>query len=217
MLANEIQKYTDDYSNVQDPILNEVERSTHIHTIAPQMLSGRVQGAFLTLLASLIQANNILEIGTFTGYGTICLAKGLKASPESKVVTIEANPEYSFLIKKHLALAKIEDRVEVIFGNALKIVPQRNEIWDLVYIDANKQEYLAYYEAIIERVRPGGLIISDNVLWSGKVVNDRKDVDASVIHRYNEYLFKDPRVSVLILPIRDGISVARKKERETVK
>ena len=210
MLASEIQKYTDDYSNVHDPILNEIERSTHLHTIAPQMLSGRVQGGFLTLMTSLLQAKHVLEIGTFTGYGTICLAKGLYPGPESKVVTIEANPEYSFLIHKHLAMAKMEDRVESIIGRAQEIIPQRTETWDLVFIDANKQEYLDYYLTVFDHVRKGGLIISDNVLWSGKVVYDRNDVDAKVIHRYNEILFKDPRVEVLMLPIRDGLSVARK-------
>ncbi len=210
MLASEIQKYTDDYSNVHDPILNEIERSTHLHTIAPQMLSGRVQGGFLTLMTSLLQAKHVLEIGTFTGYGTICLAKGLYPSPESKVVTIEANAEYSFLIKKHLALAKMEDRVESIIGRAQEIIPERSETWDLVFIDANKQEYLDYYLTVFDHVRKGGLIISDNVLWSGKVVYERNDVDAKVIHRYNEFLFKDPRVEVLMLPIRDGLSVARK-------
>jgi caffeoyl-CoA O-methyltransferase len=211
MLATEIQKYTDDYSNVLDPVLYEVERSTHLHTLAPQMLSGRVQGSFLKLMTSLLQAKHVLEIGTFTAYGTICLARGLASSPESKVVTIEANPELSFLIKKHLSMAKVEDRVESIVGNALKIVPERSEIWDLVFIDANKQEYIDYFEMVIDRVRPGGLILTDNVLWSGKVVYERNDVDARVIHRYNEMLFRDPRVEVLILPIRDGISVARKK------
>ncbi|MBK9106176.1 MAG: O-methyltransferase [Saprospiraceae bacterium] len=210
MLATEIQKYTDDYSNVHDPVLHEVERSTHLHTIAPQMLSGRVQGAFLTLMTSLLQARNVLEIGTFTGYGTICLVRGLSPSAESKVVTIEANPEYAFLIKKHLAMAGVTDRVESLMGKAQALLSQRTETWDLVFIDANKQEYAEYYEAIIDHVRPGGLILSDNVLWSGKVVYDRSDVDARVIHKYNEMLYRDPRVEVLMLPIRDGLSVARR-------
>jgi caffeoyl-CoA O-methyltransferase len=212
MLASRIQKYTDDYSNVHDPILHEVERSTHLHTIAPQMLSGRVQGAFLTLMTSLLQARHVLEIGTFTGYGTICLARGLDASPESKVVTIEGNPEYGHLIRKHLGMAGVEDRVESLFGRAQDILPLRTETWDLVFIDANKQEYAEYYEAVIDHVRPGGLILSDNVLWSGKVVFDPDDVDAKVIHRYNEMLYRDPRVEVLVLPIRDGLSVARVRQ-----
>ena len=214
MLANEIQKYTDDYSNVYDAILHEVERSTHLHTIAPQMLSGRVQGAFLKLMTSLLQARHVLELGTFTGYGTICLARGLAASPDSKVVTIEANPEYSFLIKKHLAMAGVENKVECLFGRAQELIPQRSETWDLVFIDANKQEYVEYYEAVIDHVRPGGLILSDNVLWSGKVVFERNDVDAKVIHRYNEMLYRDPRVEVLMLPIRDGLSIAKKVKSE---
>lgn len=209
MLAPDLQKYMDTYSNVHDPILHEIERSTHLHTIAPQMLSGKVQGAFLTLMTSLLRARHVLEIGTFTGYGTVCLARGLDAHPDSKVVTIEANEEYAFLIKKHLALAKVESHVECVFGDATKLIAERRETWDLVFIDANKQEYLVYYEAVIGHVRPGGLILSDNVLWSGKVVRAREDVDAKVIHRYNEMLYHDPRVEVMMLPIRDGLSVAR--------
>lgn len=210
MLNPEIQKYTDKYSNVEDPVLEEVERSTHLHTIAPQMLSGRVQGALLTLLASLLQAEHILELGTFTGFSAICLARGLKNSSTSKLVTLESNGELSFLIKKNLALAGVEKKVESIIGDALKILPTRQETWDLVYIDANKQEYIEYFNLVIDQVRPGGLIITDNVLWSGKVVFDREDVDAKVIHQYNEMIANDPRVNVLMLTIRDGLSIARK-------
>jgi predicted O-methyltransferase YrrM len=210
MIDPEIQKYTDVYSNVDDPILEEVERSTHLHTIAPQMLSGRVQGALLTLLASMMEAEHILELGTFTGFSAICLARGLKKSPSSKLVTLESNGELSFLIKKNLALAGVEDKVESIIGDALQILPKRQETWDMVYIDANKQEYIDYFNLVIDHVRPGGLIITDNVLWSGKVVTDRDDVDANVIHRYNEMIAKDPRVEVLMLTIRDGLSIARK-------
>jgi len=210
MLAPEIQQYIDDHSNVDDPVLIEIERSTHLHTIAPQMLSGRVQGKFLTLMVSLLNAKNVLEIGTFTGYGTVCLAKGLLTS-DGKVVTIEANPEYSFLVEKNLKMAGVESRVETVLGDALKIIPERSEVWDLVYIDAHKQEYIQYYEKVIDRVRPGGIILSDNVLWSGKVVYEPEDVDASVIDQYNKMLAADSRVEVVILSIRDGLSVARKK------
>ena len=210
MIDPEIQKYTDTFSNVDDPVLEEVERSTHLHTIAPQMLSGRVQGAFLTFLASMIEAEYILELGTFTGFSAICLARGLKKSPASRLVTFESNGELSFLIKKNLALAGVEDKVESIIGDALQILPTRKETWDMVYIDANKQEYIDYFNLVIDHVRPGGLIITDNVLWSGKVVTDRNDVDANVIHRYNEMIANDPRVKVLMLTIRDGLSIARK-------
>ena len=210
MIDPEIQKYTDVYSNVDDPILEEVERSTHLHTIAPQMLSGRVQGALLTLLASMMEAEYILELGTFTGFSAICLARGLKKSPSSKLVTLESNGELSFLIKKNLAMAGVEDKVESIIGDALQILPTRKETWDMVYIDANKQEYINYFNLVIDHVRPGGLIITDNVLWSGKVVTDRDDVDANVIHRYNDMIARDPRVEVLMLTIRDGLSIAKK-------
>ncbi|MEP6795704.1 MAG: O-methyltransferase [Saprospiraceae bacterium] len=210
MLAPEIQKYIDDHSNIEDSVLHEVERNTHLHTLMPQMLSGSMQGKMLTLMTSLIDAKNVLEIGTFTGFGTICLARGVNPS-DGKVVTIDVNPEFSFLVKKHLALAGLEDRVETLIGDALKIIPERKVIWDLVYIDANKQEYIEYFNAVIERVRPGGLILTDNVLWSGKVLYEPNDVDAKVINMYNQMLVEDGRIDVIILPIRDGLSVAKKK------
>ena len=173
------------------------------------MLSGKIQGKLLTLLTSLSNATNVLEIGTFTGYGTVCLARGLN-TVDGKVVTIEANPEFSFLVNKHLSMAGVQHQVEYVTGNALHLLPARPEIWDVVYIDANKQEYVKYYEAVIERVRPGGIILSDNVLWSGKVVYEPDDVDAKIIDEYNKMLVNDPRVEVLMLTIRDGLSVARK-------
>jgi predicted O-methyltransferase YrrM len=127
-------------------------------------------------------------------------------------VTFESNPELSFLIHRHLKLADVEQQVESIIGDALTILPQRPEIWDLVYIDANKQEYIQYFDLVIDRVRPGGLVVTDNVLWTGKVIYDREDVDAKSIHAYNEYVVNDPRVDVLMLTIRDGLSIARKRE-----
>jgi len=210
MLDPQIQQYTDTYSNVDDPILEEVERSTHLHTIAPQMLSGRVQGKLLNWLATLLQAEHILELGTFTGFSAICLARGLKDSPKSKVVTIESNGELSFLIKKNLQLAGVEHKIESLIGDALKIIPSRTEKWDMVYIDANKQEYIDYFNLVIEQVRPGGFIVTDNVLWSGKVVFEPEDVDARVIHQYNQMLANDPRVEVIMLTVRDGLSIAKK-------
>jgi caffeoyl-CoA O-methyltransferase len=209
MLAPEMEKYVEVHSNVDDHVLEEIERSTHLHTIQPQMLSGKIQGKLLTLLTSLINATNVLEIGTFTGYGTVCLARGLN-TVDGKVVTYEANPEFSFLVNKHLSMAGVQHQVENVIGNALELLPARPEIWDIVYIDANKQEYIKYYETVIDRVRPGGFILSDNVLWSGKVVYEPDDVDAKVIDVYNKMLVNDPRVEVLMLTIRDGLSVARK-------
>lgn len=209
MLAPEIEKYIDDHSNVHDPVMLEIERSTHLHTIMPQMLSGRIQGKFLTLITSMVNAKNVLEIGTFTGYGAICLAKGLN-TPDGKVVTIDVNPEYSFLVNKHTEMSGLQNRIEFIIGDARKIIGERKEVWDIVYIDAHKQEYPEYYKAVIDHVRPGGFILSDNVLWSGKVVYEPEDVDAKVINEYNKMLAEDPRIDVLMLPIRDGLSVARK-------
>ncbi len=211
MLESAILRYADDHSEGEDPVLKEVERATHLQTLYPQMLSGKVQGTFLTMLASLIQASHILEIGTFTGYGTICLARGLNAHPPSKVVTLESNREFEHLIRRHLVLAEVTNRVELVLGDALQIIPGRRETWDLVYIDGNKQEYPDYYRLVFDQVRPGGLIITDNVLWGGKVVNDPEDVDAKTIRAYNDMLVRDPRVQVVLLTVRDGISIARKR------
>lgn len=209
MIATEIEKYIDLHSNADDSILDEIERSTHLYTSQPQMLSGRIQGKFLTLITSLLNAKHVLEIGTFTGYSAVCLARGLNQQ-EGKVVTLEVNQETAFLIKKHLTLSGLEHCIEHVTGNALDIIPQRDEIWDLVYIDAHKQDYIKYYELVIDRVRDGGLILTDNVLWKGKVTHPPFDKDTTAIDHYNKMLVNDPRVHVLMLPIRDGLSIARK-------
>lgn len=208
MLAAEIEQYIESISETGDDVLAAIERSTHLHTLAPQMLSGRIQGKFLTWLTSLLNAKHVLEIGTFTAFGAVCLARGLQEG--GKVVTIEANRELSFLIQKHISLARLEDSIESIFGDARAIISQRQEIWDLVYIDAHKQEYPEYFNLVIDRVRTGGLIVTDNVLWSGKVVYEPEDADARVIRQYNQMLVDDPRVEVIVLSIRDGLSLARK-------
>jgi predicted O-methyltransferase YrrM len=174
------------------------------------MLSGKIQGKLLTWIVSWMNATHVLEIGTFTAYGSICLARGITTT-DGKVVTIEANRELSFLIEKHISLAGLENKIEYLFGDAILILPTRTEKWDIVYIDAHKQEYPDYFAAVIDNVRSGGLIISDNVLWSGKVIYEPDDVDARVIRQYNTMLAEDPRVDVLMLPIRDGLSIARKK------
>lgn len=210
-LEASIFQYCEQYSASPDPLLYELERETHLKTLAPQMLSGALQGQFLQLLSQLLQPSTILEIGTFTGYASICLARGLSA--KGHMHTIEANPELEYLIRKYLDKARLADRVALHIGDAMEVIPRLPGRFDLVFIDAGKQHYQAYYDLVVDRVNPGGLIIADNVLWSGKVATEArtKDADTQELHAFNLHLHKDPRVANLLLPIRDGLLVARKQ------
>lgn len=211
MISKEIDDYVFRWSESRSPELDEIDRNTHLYTLSPGMLSGGIQGAFLTMFVSLTNARNILEIGTFTGYGAICLAKGIPLNEPGSVTTLEGNHEYHHLIEKNIESIGLKERIRVLYGDAIKTLQTLPDTWDLVYIDANKREYKQYYDLIIDKVRPGGWILSDNVLWKGKVINPTGDTDATLIHEYNKMLKEDDRVEVLILPIRDGLSLARKK------
>ncbi len=210
-LEASIFQYCEQYSASQDPLLYELERETHLKTLAPQMLSGALQGQFLQLLSQLLRPSAILEIGTFTGYATICLARGLSA--EGQMHTIEANPELEYLIRKYLAKARLAEQVNLHIGDARSVIPRLPGHFDLVFIDAGKQHYQSYYDLVIDRVNPGGLIVADNVLWSGKVATGARatDPDTQELHAFNVRLHEDSRVSNLLLPIRDGLLVARKQ------
>lgn len=211
MISKAIEQYAAAMSQPADEVLLEVERATHLYTIAPQMMSGPVQGGLLTLLARLCGARHILEIGTFTGYGTICLSRGLSDGPACAVTTLEANPEFGYLIDRHIALAGLADRIHRLTGDALTLLPTLHETWDMVFLDGNKLEYAAYYRLVIDRVRPGGLILADNVLWSGKVLQPEQDPDAAALHAFNTMVREDSRVEVTLLTLRDGLSILRKK------
>jgi predicted O-methyltransferase YrrM len=175
------------------------------------MLSGALQGQLLKLFSQLQRPKSVLEIGTFTGYATICLAQGL--AKDGRVHTIEANPELEYLIRKYLKKAGLEDQVELYIGDAMQVITTLPGTFDLVFIDAGKQYYQAYYDLIIDRVEAGGLIIADNVLWSGKVATGLRETDADTkqLHAFNVALQEDERVDNLLLPIRDGLLVARKR------
>lgn len=204
-------EYCEQWSTAPDPVLYELERETHLKTLAPQMLSGALQGQLLRLLSQLQQPKSVLEIGTFTGYATICLAQGLAKG--GQVRTIEANPELEYLIRKYLEKAELKEQVELYIGDAMKVIPELPGTFDLVFIDAGKQYYQDYYELVIDRVEAGGLIIADNVLWSGKVATDLRETDADTqkLHAFNAALQADKRVDNLLLPVRDGLLVARKR------
>jgi predicted O-methyltransferase YrrM len=200
--------YCEKHSASENTLLQDLTRETHLKTLSPRMLSGHLQGRFLSLIAKLMRPQCIVEIGTFTGYATLCLAEGL--AENGILHAIEANDELANFIKKYVEKAQIQEKVRLHIGEALKILPQLEAPIDLVFIDAAKREYADYYDALIDKMRIGGLIIADNVLWSGKVLEEKKDLDTQIIDAFNKKLAQDMRVETLLLPLRDGLMMARK-------
>lgn len=205
----EILRYCREHSTPVSEVLYQLERETHLKTLAPQMLSGPLQGQFLSFISRILRPKSILEIGTFTGYATICLAQGLA---EGGVLhTIEVNPELEYLIRKYINKAGLESKVIVHIGNAENIIPRLDQHWDLVFIDAGKNYNALYYDLVVDRLRPGGIMLVDNVLWSGKVLQPDQDRDTAAIHRFNEKIRADERVENLLLPLRDGLMMIRRR------
>ncbi len=207
----EIEKYILNHIDSEDEILRELDRETHLNVLGARMISGHLQGQVLTLLSKMIRPEKILEIGTFTGYSAICLAKGLKEN--GKLITIEIDDELENMAGKYFEKAGIQHKTEQRIGPALEIIPTLNLTFDLVFIDAHKPEYPAYYKAIFDKVKPGGYIIADNTLWSGKVleVPAEDDYQTRGILEFNAMIKNDDRVEKVILPLRDGMTVIRKK------
>lgn len=206
-----IEEYILNHSDKEDPILAELYRETNLKVLNPRMLSGHLQGKVLEMISKMINPEKILEIGTFTGYSAICLAKGLK---ETGILhTIEINDELEDLISKYLQKSGLENKIKLHFGDARKIIPEINEKFDLVFIDADKREYLEYYNIILEYVKPGGFILADNVLWNGKVIKQGspEDLHTKCIIEFNEFIKNDNRIEKVILPLRDGLTLIRKK------
>ncbi len=189
-------------------ILQGLNRETHLKTIKPQMLSGHVQGRFLSLISQLISPKRILEIGTFTGYATLCLAEGL--SEMGKIFTLESNPESLMIARKYFNLSPYHHKIEVLEGQALEGIQSLNEIFDLVFIDADKKSNQLYFDAIFSKVRSGGVILVDNVLWSGKVLTKEPDSKTKAIYSFNEYIRSLNGFDHMIIPLRDGIMLIRK-------
>lgn len=202
-------QYCEALSTPPSPLLQALERETHLKTLAPQMMSGHLQGHLLQLLCQLRQPKQVLEIGSFTGYATLCMAAGLPA--DGMLHTVEANPELEYLIRKYIEQANFQDKIQLHIGKAEEIILQLPGEFDFVFLDAGKLDYPLFYDLVIDRVTPGGLIIADNVLWSGKVVQEQRDKDTEALHAFNQMVQDDPRVNNLILPIRDGLLIAQKK------
>jgi len=210
-INKEIDDYILDHTSEEDDVLRNLRRETNLKIMAPRMLSGHLQGQLLTLLSKIKAPNRILEIGTFTGYSAICLAKGLVKG--GKLFTIDVNDELAEFSNKYIKEAKLDSSIKAIIGPALDIIPKLKEKWDLVFIDADKKEYLDYYNAVIDNLNPGGIILVDDVLWDGKVIEEivKKDKQTKAIVDFNNYIQEDDRVENIIIPLRHGLSVIRKK------
>ncbi len=205
------EKYFREHSSPQSEALEWIEKQTNIRTNYPRMLSGAVQGRLLTILAEISNARNVLEIGTFTGYSATCLAYGLPE--EGHIDTLEINDELEDLIREGWSRAGVEGKITLHIGDARKTIATLEGPYDLVYIDANKREYSEYYDLVFDLVRPGGLILADDVLWDGKLWQDPLPQDKQTlgIAAFNDKVMADPRVESVLLPIRDGLNVIRKK------
>lgn len=210
-LSPELQKYTEDHTSPESPLLKSLDRDTNLKALYPRMISGHLQGRVLSMISNMIKPQRILEIGTYTGYSAICLAEGLKQGGE--IITIDKNAELREMVNQYLRDAEITNQVNFILGDAMEVIPNLQGTFDLIYLDADKENYSNYYDLIIDRVNPGGYILADNVLWSGKVLEDssgKLDVETRAIKEFNLKVQQDQRVDNVLLPIRDGLMLIRK-------
>jgi len=205
-----LDRYLVEHSHEEDPVLKELARHTYLNEVHPRMLSGHILGSFLTLFSKLISPQRILEIGTYTGYSAICLARGLR--PGGTLTTIEVNDELCSTALKYFRKADLQELIQLINGDALDVLPALQDTYDLVFVDANKDDYPKYFELVIDKLRSGGYILVDNVLWGGKVLEKSpRDHTTRIMDQFNKTIAADHRVENLLLPIRDGIMVIKKR------
>ena len=210
-----IDQKLDDYvclhTTEEDDLLKELNRQTHLKVLQPRMLSGHFQGRFLSMISTMIQPTSILEIGTYTGYSALCLAEGLKKG--GKLTTIDKNAELEAFVRNFFEKSAYSENIEYVIADAMEYIPSINQSFDLVFIDADKGNYLNYYKLVIDMIPSGGYILADNVLWSGKVIDEKSmnDKDTKAIMEFNQFVMNDYRVENVLLPIRDGLFLIRKK------
>lgn len=211
LLPEKIDQYVVNHSQKEPELLQQLNKETWQKVLNPRMLSGGYQGRILSMISKLIQPKTILEIGTYTGYSALCLAEGLQKN--GTLFTIDKNEELEDFAKKYFKQSPYTSQIKQLVGNALNILPTLNEKFDLVFIDADKANYSTYFDMIIEKMNSGGVILSDNVLWSGKVVEEIEpnDIDTKALVEYNKMLNADDRIETILLPIRDGLSISRVK------
>lgn len=207
-----LEDYITSHSDAEPEYLAKINRATHLRMINPRMLSGHFQGRVLTMFCHMIQPEKVLEIGTFTGYSALCMAEGM---PENGIIhTIDYDDELESFITENFAGSEFVHKIKLHIGDALKEIAKLDETFDLVFIDADKLEYMAYYEAVLPKVRIGGYILVDNSLWDGKVLKpvDPKDKETIAIMEFNDFIADDKRIEKVLLPIRDGLTLIRKIE-----
>ncbi|MEQ6124423.1 O-methyltransferase [Pseudotenacibaculum sp. MALMAid0570] len=210
-LPEKIDQYVVSHSQQEPAVLQKLSKETWQKVLNPRMLSGAFQGRVLSMISKIIAPKNVLEIGTYTGYSAICIAEGLKEG--GTIHTLDKNEELEDLQNKYFEKSGYREQIQQHFGNALEIIPTLNEKFDLVFIDADKSNYPNYFNLIIDKMNSGGIILSDNVLWSGKVIEklDPKDIDTKALLEYNHLLNNDNRIETVVLPIRDGLTISRVK------
>jgi caffeoyl-CoA O-methyltransferase len=203
--------YAEKHTSPELEILKQLSRETNLKILQPRMLSGHLQGKFLEILSLMLNPTQVLEIGTYTGYSAIAMAQGLKKN--GKIHTIEINEELESFVLQHFEEAGLSEKINLYIGNALEIIPQIEQTFDLVFIDADKENYINYFELVFDKVRKGGIIIADNVLWSGKVITDSNanDKDTNGLKAFNEYIMNHSLIENVLLPFRDGLMVIYKK------
>lgn len=209
MVSDELQQLLLKYCEPEDLLLQHIDRETNLKVLLPRMLSGHYQGRVLSMLSKMISPKMILEVGTFTGYATLCLAEGL--TEDGIIYTLDINAELEDMVRENFAKSPFNPKIKYIIGDAQESLKEIKETFDLVFIDADKKNNGTYYDLIFDQVRSGGLIIVDNVLWSGKIVKNAQDKDTKNISSFNDKVNEDNRVEKLILPVRDGLFVIRKK------
>ncbi len=210
-ISKELSDYCNQHTKAETTILKKLNRETHLKVVSPRMLSGHLQGRFLSLISKLHQPNLILEIGTYTGYSALCLAEGLKEN--GKLISIDVNEETSAFAKSFIQQTNIASKIELVVADAKIYIKTIDQPIDLVFIDADKKNYLHYYQLVLDKMPSGALIIADNVLWSGKITmpEDEMDKETLALHQFNQFVQQDERVENVLLPIRDGLMMVRKK------
>jgi caffeoyl-CoA O-methyltransferase len=206
-INEDIVRYAEQHST-ESELLRKINRDTHAEVLRPRMLSGHLQGRILSMISAMIRPTNILEIGTYTGYSALCMCEGLK--PGGKLITIDVNEELESRVRKYFDESGYADKIDFKIGNALEIIPRLGVKFDLVFIDADKENYSRYFDLVFNSVTLAGYILADNVLWSGKVLDTKADKDTRSIQEFNDKVNQDPRVENILLPVRDGIMMMRK-------
>ena len=206
-IDDEIEKYALSHSSKENDLLYDLNRQTHLNILQPRMLSGHLQGRFLSMISKALSPSSILEIGTYTGYSALCLAEGL--SSKGSLITIDKNVELEEFAKSYFEKSSYNFNIEMIIGDAISIIPTLKNTWDLVFIDADKENYSNYFDLVVDKVKPGGWIIADNVLWSGKVLSDTQpnDTETESLKSFNAKVHADNRVTNMLLPLRDGLMI----------